>query len=179
MRALAIKMATVAAAMALAATTASAAPVRDKLRVPKVGQVGVRGDVQSPRAFSVADLQALPNVTETVSFHGPAGIEQHTETGPLLTTVIAAAGGLAIDPAVKNDKLRHYVLATGADGYGAVVSWGEVDPGFAGTRAVVAWAEDGKPLPATSGPARLVVPSDQAGGRYVFSLVRLEVRDAD
>ena len=98
---------------------------------------------------------------------------------PLLTTVIAAAGGLDVDPTVKNDKLRHFVLATGADGYGAVVSWGEVDPSFAGTRVVVAWAEDGKPLPATSGPARLVVPSDHAGGRYVFSLVRLDARDAD
>jgi DMSO/TMAO reductase YedYZ molybdopterin-dependent catalytic subunit len=176
MRARAIRTGTLGAVLALAATTAWAAPVRDNRPVSKVA---VGGDVQSPRGFRVADLQALPNVTVTVSFHGAAGIEQHTETGPLLTTVIAAAGGLAIDPAVKNDKLRHYVLATGTDGYGAVVAWAEIDPSFAGTRVVVAWAEDGKPLAGTPGPARLVVPSDQSGGRYVFSLVRLEVSDAD
>jgi DMSO/TMAO reductase YedYZ molybdopterin-dependent catalytic subunit len=176
MRAVVIKAAILGTALALAATTAWSATIREDRPAPGVA---VRGDVRSPRSFSVADLQALPGVTETVSFHGPAGIEHHTETGPLLTTVIAAAGGLDVDPAVKNDKLRHLVLATGLDGYGAVVSWGEIDASFAGTQVIVAWAEDGKPLSGTADPARLVVPSDQAGGRYVSSLVRLEVKDAD
>ncbi|HYR63762.1 MAG TPA: hypothetical protein VET24_14175 [Actinomycetota bacterium] len=93
--------------------------------------------------------------------------------------MIAPAGALNVDPAIKNDKLRHDVVATGADGHGVVVAWGELDPSFAATQVPVAWEEDGGPIAGSSTPARLVVPSDQAGGRYVFSLIRLDVRDAD
>ena len=83
------------------------------------------------------------------------------------------------DPAVKNAELRQYVLATGSDGYEATFSLGELDPRFGGggTMDLVAYAQDGQPL-GTDGFARLVVPGDLAGGRYVSNLVSLQVLDA-
>jgi hypothetical protein len=50
--------------------------------------------------------------------------------GPTLWNVIQASGGIATNPAVKNDSLNKYVIATGADGYKSIVSVGEISPNF-------------------------------------------------
>ena len=84
--------------------------------------------------------------------------------------------GIAVprfDPAVKNDSLRFWIAATGSDGYHAIVSWGEVDPGFGATNALLAVLRDGKPLD-DAGP-RLVVPGDVRGGRYVTGVVEVRL----
>jgi hypothetical protein len=65
------------------------------------------------------------------------------------------------------------VTATGSDDYQALVAWAEFDPEFEAKTLLVALTEDGQP--ATDGRARLVVPGDIKGGRYVSSLVRLHV----
>ena len=70
----------------------------------------------------------------------------------------------------KNDQLAFAVLATGADGYAALVSYGEIAPDF-GNRGV---------LLATTGQhalarPRLVVPGDGKGGRYVSDVVEHRV----
>jgi DMSO/TMAO reductase YedYZ molybdopterin-dependent catalytic subunit len=145
---------------------------------PDAAHVLVSGDVKQPLMLSVADLQSLPNVTETVSFMGAHGLETHTETGPLLLTVLNEAG-LEADATIKNDKLRNWITATGSDGYRAVLSWGEIDPDYADAPVLVAWQEDGGPLAGSDAPARLVVPGDKLGGRYIFGLVRIAVDDQD
>lgn len=63
---------------------------------------------------------------------------------------------------------------TGSDDYQAVVAWGEIDPEFANTPIVLALTEDGRSL-AEEGP-RLVVPSDERGGRYVSEVVKIRVK---
>lgn len=45
------------------------------------------------------------------------------------------------------------------------------------TRALLVWKMDGKPLPETMGPFRLVVLTDQEPSRSVFQLVKLEIID--
>jgi hypothetical protein len=65
------------------------------------------------------------------------------------------------------------ILAIGADGYRAAVSWGEISPELAATPVLVAYTEDGVPLDAP----RFVVPGDIAGSRYVSQLVELRVVD--
>jgi hypothetical protein len=57
------------------------------------------------------------------------------------------------------------VAATGSDAYTAIVSWGEIDPDFAGRKILLAVSEDGRSL-AADGP-RLVTAGDRRGGRYV------------
>lgn len=76
--------------------------------------------------------------------------------------------------------LRKYVVAVGSDGYEAVFSLGEIDPMFGDQQDLVAYADMDGQL-GSDGPdgfARLVVPGDSAGGRYVSNLVGLAVFDA-
>jgi molybdopterin-dependent oxidoreductase-like protein protein len=87
------------------------------------------------------------------------GTEQHTYRGVWLYTVIDPAG-LQLDSDRKNDQRRKYVLVTAKDGYGAVVSWGEIDPEYADAPILLAWEEDGQILTGKDGPVRLVVLTD-------------------
>jgi PEP-CTERM motif len=101
-----------------------------------------------------------------------------TFTGVSIWTLLTDAG-MVTNPAIKNDILNCYVLATGSDGYEAIFSLGELDPMFGGTGAtdLIAYMENGAPLGA-DGFARVVVPGDDFGGRYVSNLVSLQVIDA-
>jgi hypothetical protein len=68
-------------------------------------------------------------------------------------------------------------LHTGTDCYQSVFGVGEFDPFFGGSQIMVAYATDGQ-SPGTAGFARIVVPGDKAGGRFVSNIASIEVRDA-
>jgi DMSO/TMAO reductase YedYZ molybdopterin-dependent catalytic subunit len=136
----------------------------------------VSGKVTTTLPWTTADLARLPQHVQLVAFQSKSGWEWHIERGPLLVDVIDAAGPVS-DPSVKNDLLRDYVSATGADGYRAIVSWGEIDPDFGHKQVLLATSEDGKSLAAT-GP-RLVVPGDIKGGRYVSTVRDIHLASAD
>jgi len=53
---------------------------------------------------------------------------------------------------------------------------GEIDPSFGGNQIMVAYATGGASLGA-DGFARIVVPGDKAGGRFVSNIVEIEVKD--
>ena len=99
-----------------------------------------------------------------------------TYTGVSLLTLLNDAG-LITDPNIKNDVLRQYVEAIGSDGYAAIFSLGEIDPMFGGQEDLVAYADElGQLGPdGEDGFARIVVPGDAAGGRYISNLVALKV----
>jgi DMSO/TMAO reductase YedYZ molybdopterin-dependent catalytic subunit len=139
-------------------------------------QVAVSGLVAQGRTFELADLQALSQVTLPVVYGAAGKIESASYTGPRLLDVLQAAGG-ATPPSGKNGQLHLYVLATGADGYQSVLSWGELDPQFGADPVLVAWQRDGAPLGDGAGMAQLVVPGDKLGGRYVATLATIELRD--
>ena len=71
----------------------------------------------------------------------------------------------------KNDQLAFGVLATGADGYAALISYGEIAPDFGNRGVLLATTQDRTPLTRP----RLVVPGDVKGGRYVSDVVELRV----
>ena len=129
----------------------------------------VDGAVAHGRNFDLAALKALPAVTETVG-----GV---TYTGVSVWDLLNGKAGIITDPAVKNDILDKYVVATGSDGYKTLVSMGEIDPAFGNQPDLVAYAADGQPLDA-NGFARLVVPNDAKAGRWVSNLVDLQVFSA-
>lgn len=58
-----------------------------------------------------------------------------------------------------------------------MISLGEINPQFGGQQDLIAYSLNGQGLGA-DGLARLVVPGDTFGGRYVSNLVSLEVFDA-
>jgi DMSO/TMAO reductase YedYZ molybdopterin-dependent catalytic subunit len=129
----------------------------------------VDGAVAHGLSLDLAALKALPTVTETVG-----GI---TYTGVSLWDLLDAQAGIVTDPAVKNDILDKYVVATGSDGYKTLISMGEIDPAFGNQPDIVAYAADGQPLGA-NGFARLVLPGDVKAGRWVSNLVDLQVFSA-
>lgn len=125
----------------------------------------VSGAVGAPADFDLEALRALPATTVTV------GPDQYT--GVALWTLL---DGLALtsDASIKNPLLSMYAVATGSDGYKAIVSIGEIHPSFGNARAVVAYQINGSPLD-RNGMARLVMPDDQAGSRRVSNLIGIEV----
>ncbi|MBK8033982.1 MAG: hypothetical protein IPK17_31660 [Chloroflexi bacterium] len=95
---------------------------------------------------------------------------------PLWQIISAAQPNLNAD--VRNDRLSTFIVVTAADGYQAVIAWGEIDPEFGNQPILVAYAENGAPIAGGSGPIRLVVPGDARGGRYVSGVVNISLRDA-
>lgn len=115
-------------------------------------------------------LASLPQVTVAASFKTMHGPQSHHWTGPLLASVVAAAG--VQDEPGKRTHMRHVILALGSDGYGVAVALGEFDPMAEGKQIIVAVRQDDTPLPSP----RLVVPSDASFTRGVRDLVTIEVR---
>jgi DMSO/TMAO reductase YedYZ molybdopterin-dependent catalytic subunit len=56
-----------------------------------------------------------------------------------------------------------------------VIALAEIDPEFGGQQTMLAYEQDGKPLAG----ARLVMPGDKAGGRYVMNVVSIQLRNAE
>ena len=132
-------------------------------------QFSVDGAVVHAGSFDLAALQALPAITETVG--------GTTYTGVSLWDLLSATAGIVTDPAVKNDVLDKFVVATGSDGYKALISMGEIDPAFGNQPDLVAYEADGQMLTST-GFARLVIPGDVKAGRWVSNLIDLQVFSA-
>ncbi|MES2183793.1 MAG: molybdopterin-binding oxidoreductase [Pseudomonadota bacterium] len=126
----------------------------------------VSGAVLRPQTFTLAALQALPATTQAI-----AGTSY---TGVSLFTLLNSVTGLAVDATAKNPSLAMYAVATGSDGYKAMVSLGEIDPGFGNRGALIAYQTAGAGL-GPNGVARLVVDGDVKQGRSVSNLVAIEV----
>jgi hypothetical protein len=149
--------------------------------VPAKGPGGVSNQftlsgVEKPGAYTADTLEALPATTLTATYKAGGTPVTDTYTGVSLWTLLNDAG-LITNPTIKNDVLREYVEAIGSDGYAAIFSLGEIDPMFGGEDDLVAYADtDGQLGPdGDDGFARIVVPGDAAGGRYISNLVSLEV----
>lgn len=141
------------------------------------GALHVGGQILNPLTLDAARLQAdYPAQTLDVTYLSGDKTFKGTFTGAPLTAILDAAQ-INLNADAKNDKLTLYIVATGADGYQALIAYGEVDPDFGAQPVIVAYAQDGKPIAAEAGgPLRLVVPGDKRGGRYVSQLVSLEIR---
>lgn len=158
------------AAMALASPAAHAATPT---------QFTVTGAVTTPKTFGAAGLAGLDAVTQTVTFKSGTTPQTHTYTGAKVWDVLGTAG--VVTTSAKNDILNRYVVATGSDGYKTVLSLGELSPDFGNRPDLVAYAEtiNGVSAPLTKdGFARITVPGDDKGGRYVSNLVSLDVRSS-
>ncbi|MFD9740553.1 hypothetical protein [Umezawaea sp. NPDC059074] len=164
---------TVVAAIVALPVAGSAAPAEPvSAQATTTAPVAVGGAVGNPLSLDGQALRRFPAQHAWVRFESGQGTQHHSYRGALLIDVLNAARP-SFDPAVKNDKLRFAVLAAATDGYQAVVSWGEIDAEFAGTKVLVAYEEDRKPLTRP----RLVVPGDVKGGRYVSDVESLTVVD--
>ena len=144
----------------------------------------LNGLVSNPKTFTPETLGTYKPTKTTLSFFsGASGMVTKTYVGVPLYDLIQEAG-LVTDPNRKNDKLRKYVQAAATDCYQAALSYGEIDPGYAGGyQPLVAYAYVDAagiqlPLEDSEGAVRLIVPSDKFGGRQLSNLKTLTVRTA-
>ncbi|HYO89093.1 MAG TPA: molybdopterin-dependent oxidoreductase, partial [Candidatus Limnocylindrales bacterium] len=141
------------------------------------GSFVLGGQVYNPLTFDVPALQAFTAHTETVTYLSGEDTVTTTFTGALLWDVLSASHPNVNDDQ-RGDKLSMFLVVTGADGYQAVISWGEIDPEFAAVPILLAYAENDAPLAEGQGPVRLIVPTDGRGGRYVSVVSNISLRDA-
>jgi DMSO/TMAO reductase YedYZ molybdopterin-dependent catalytic subunit len=148
------------------------------IRVADDGMLHVEGQVLNPLALTADDLRS--NFTaQTVDVAYVSGEETITTsfTGVLLRDILSVAQ-VNFNADTQNDQLSMFIVATGRDGYQAVVAWGEIDPEFGNQPILVAYEERGQPLIEEEGPFRLIVPSDGRDGRFVLRLASLSLLDA-
>ena len=156
-------------ALALAALLACAGANAAPPAGPPSDHFIVTGAVATSKTFDLAALKSLPRVTATVNGTTWAGVS--------LWALLDKSVGIANDPAVHNDGLGKVVIATGNDGYRVAFSLAELDPAFGNQPDLIAYEADGKPI-GPNGFARLIVPNDVKGGRFVSRLVGLQVISA-
>lgn len=161
--------------MALCATSACGAeanPVTPRETTPTAGVVTVDGRVSSTLNLSVEDLRRnYPGHAAAGEFKNGCVTQGHHYRGALFAEVLATAKP-QFDPAIENVKLRYAILVGGADRYEAVLSWGEVDPHYANTQALLAYEQDGMLL----ARPHLIVPGDTRPGRYVCDVASISLQ---
>ncbi|MHB8752672.1 MAG: molybdopterin-dependent oxidoreductase, partial [Aggregatilineales bacterium] len=145
--------------------------------LPTDGALHVGGQVLNPLKLTADDLKNNYTAqTVNVTYLSGTDTVKASFIGVYLRDILDAAE-LNFNPDATNDTLSLYIVATGSDGYQAIVAYADIDPNFGNQPILVAYEQDGKPI-TDSGPIRLVVPGDKHGGRYVGNLVSLEVRRA-
>jgi len=136
----------------------------------EAGAVRITGAVRQPGVCTAAQLAAIPSQTVAVTFGTEKGSQRHTEVGVPLSTVLEQAGPV-LSAGRKHDELSVGVLVIGADGYQALVSYGELAPALGNAGGLLATSQDGAPL----ARPRLILPKDGQGARYVSDVVELHV----
>ena len=125
--------------------------------------------------LNVADLKAMPRTTVTV--HNEHSKADETYAGVRLADVLAKLGA-PLGHALRGVALSGYIVATGSDGYVAVIALAEADPTFHSGEVIVADSMNGQPLDPKSGPFKLVVTEDKRPARWIRNLVRIELKSA-
>lgn len=138
----------------------------------------VSGDVTNRAVFNMNGLQQFTPAQANVTYFAAGSVVIESFTGVLLWDLLnnPPVGGIVTNPNVKNDILHKVVVVTGTDCYQSVFGVGEFDPFFGGSQIMVAYATGGQSL-GDDGFARIVVPGDKAGGRFVSNIAKIEVRD--
>jgi hypothetical protein len=139
----------------------------------------VTGEVNKQQVFDQDQLtQKYSPAQENVTYFAAGSVVTESFTGVLLWDLLNSppVGGITTDSAVKNDILHKVIVVTGSDCYQSVFGAGEIDPSFGGSQIMVAYATGGASL-GTAGFARIVVPGDKQGGRFVSNIVEIEVKD--
>jgi hypothetical protein len=127
-------------------------------------------------AITLDALKAMPQ--KIVKFHNVHTSADETYTGVPLIDLLASLS-VPHGKDLHGKGLADYVVATGSDGYKAVLALAEVDPEFHPVDVIVADEMDGKPLDAKNGPFKLVVTEDKRPARSVHNLVSIEIKKAE
>ena len=132
--------------------------------------VTISGAVKNPLTLTERDMSELPRAEATLNEHGKSVRYQ----GVLVYDLLKRAGA-SVGAELHGKAFATYVIAKGRDGYEVVFSIAELDPGLTEAKVVLADKSDGRSLPESAGPFRLVAPGDKKMARSVRMLENLEV----
>jgi hypothetical protein len=122
-----------------------------------------------------AELKAMSHVTVTI--HNAHTDADEAYSGVRLVDLLSKLGA-PLGSNLRGKALANYIVATGSDGYKAVLALAEIDPSFHPGEVLVADTMNGKPLDEHSGPLKLVVTEDKRPARSVRNLVSIELKMA-
>jgi hypothetical protein len=122
------------------------------------------------KSVPAANLKAMTRDTMELTFHDQPPVRYE---GIHLADVLRAVG-------VRTDSLRGPAMATrivteSSDGYRVVLALADLDPSLGAKRILLADRMDGKPLPASEGPWRLLVGGDQRPSRSARQVLRIRI----
>jgi hypothetical protein len=133
---------------------------------------------RNPIQLTAADVKSLPHIT--VKIHNSHTDADETYAGVRLADLFSKPNMDApLGNELRGKALSGYIIATGSDGYRAVLALAEIDPSFHPGEVLVADAMNGRPLDAHSGPFKLIVTEDKRPARSVRNLVSLELKMAE
>ena len=139
----------------------------------------VSGAVTNQAVFNLNNLESFPPAQQNITYFATGSVVTEAFTGVLLWDLLnnAPVNGIVTNPNIKNDILHKVIIVTGTDCYQSVFGAGEIDPFFGGSQIMVAYETGGQSL-GENGFARIVVPGDKAGGRFVSNIAEIKVREA-
>lgn len=156
----------VAAALGAGRQPAAPPPKADPPPALKIGGAGV-----STRSLSMTEFAALPHKSVVVKDHdGEVRYE-----GVTVQELLSSAG-MAFGHSLRGPRLRDYLLAEAADGYGVVFALPELTDEFSDRVVIVADRVNGAALADKDGPLRIVVSDEKKHARWVRNVVSLTVR---
>lgn len=138
---------------------------------PAATKLTVAGDVRTPLSLAPDEVKGMARTSAEVK--GDDGRVVKYE-GVLVGEILKRAGA-TLGSEMRGDAMATYVVASASDGYQVVFSLAELDPALTASEIIVADTIDGKPLSASQGPLRIVVPKDTRAARSIRMLERLEV----
>jgi DMSO/TMAO reductase YedYZ molybdopterin-dependent catalytic subunit len=136
--------------------------------------VKVEGEVLHPLKLTAADLAGMKRTTAVAK--DKKGVP-HSFSGVSIADIFEKAG-VTTGKQLRGENLAKYLLVTCADGYQVVFSLAELDSSFTDRVVILADEMEGKPLPASTGPFRMIVPGEKKPARNSFQVTALTIRFA-
>jgi hypothetical protein len=129
-----------------------------------------------PRAQAIAD-SFVAQIGK-----GPQRIISASEVNKLSATEIAVkdkdilrSARAPSGPSLREESLTTHISADARDGYQVIFSSAETDPEFTADLILIAFQRDGKKLPETNGPFRIIAPKDKKHTRWIRQLTSIRV----
>lgn len=136
------------------------------------GYLEISGDVPHPRIFQEQEWKAMKHVFVVATDSHDKMVS--TFSGVPLLDILQSAG-VPTAESLRGKALATCVIITASDGYKVTFSLAELDTGLGARQVIVADSEEGKPLPSTIGPLRLIVPEDKRSARWVRMVKSIRV----
>ncbi|MCJ7935757.1 MAG: molybdopterin-dependent oxidoreductase [Chryseobacterium sp.] len=129
----------------------------------------VNGEVSTPLELSLADLSKMPR--KKASLKDKDG-SIHVYTGVSVQEILAEAG-VPSGKELHGEHLSKYLLAKCTDGYQVLFSLAELEASITDKNIIVADTVDGKPLPESKGPLRIIAEGEKKPARSSYQLESL------